>query len=145
MNRLPTFLILGALTGCSNSGPTLPTCTVPEVTVVAQTGIDTPPFPEEVSSSSTTATFDLEGLQQFQRVRIAAKTNEEIANKNAEALDARKDEINALRTCNDHQIQWMEMREEQLEQERSDHSQDNWFHRGVILLMGILYFPANIM
>ncbi len=143
MRALLIFSILGALTGCSNSGPTLPTCTVPEVAVSAQPGIDVPPMPEEVGFTPETVTFDQKGLQQLERVRIAGKANKEIADKNAEALDARAEEINALRVCNEQQILWMEMRDEQLKDEKREHAQDNWFHRGLLILGGLIWASQN--
>lgn len=93
-----------------------------------------PEMPVETSRSDEGATFDLEGLLQFQRLRAASLANKEVGDLNAAALQARNDEVNALIECVRHQNVWMEVREEMLEQERNAHQIDNLWHRGLIAL-----------
>jgi len=102
-----------------------------------QSPLDLPALPDEVSYTATTATFDVAGMQQLKRYRIASETNKLIAISNAAALQARNNEVIALQECSEHQRVWTEIREEMLQQERQDHFADNWFHRGLIAL-GIL-------
>ncbi len=93
-----------------------------------------PEMPQEVSSTEATATFDLEGLLQFERLRKASESNKTVGDLNAAALQARNDEVNALIECVRHQNVWMEVREDMLEQERSAHQIDNLWHRSLIAL-----------
>lgn len=96
-----------------------------------------PEMPVEVSRSVEGATFDLEGLLQFQRLREASASNKTVGDLNSAALQARNEEVNALIECVRHQNVWMEVREDMLEQERRDHAIDNLWHRGVIVLGAI--------
>jgi ribonucleotide reductase alpha subunit len=91
-------------------------------------------MPSAVRSDDETATFDLEGLLQFQRLRAASLANKEVGDLNAAALQARNDEVNALIECVRHQNVWMEVREEMLQQERQAHQIDNLWHRALIAL-----------
>ena len=128
--------VLIALTACSTTRE-LPDCEIPEAPDDAQRAVSLPELPQEVSSTDTTATFDLDGMLQLKRYRIASDTNTEVANLNAEALEARNESVNALIECVRGQNVWMEIREDELEREKRDHFIDNWFHRGVIVLIGI--------
>ena len=91
-------------------------------------------MPSAVSSTEETATFDLEGLLQFQRLREASASNKEVGDLNAAALQARNDQVNALIECVRYQNVWMEVREDMLDQERKAHQIDNLWHRGLIAL-----------
>jgi hypothetical protein len=93
-----------------------------------------PEMPVEVSRTEDTATFDFEGMLQFERLRKASLGNKMVGDLNAAALQARNDEVNALIECVRHQNVWMEVREDMLEQERNAHQIDNLWHRGVIAL-----------
>jgi len=126
--------VLATLAACSSTPLQLPTCAIPEAPTFAQQPISLPELPLEVSSTDTTATFDLEGMLQLKRYRIASDTNTEIAQANALALEARNEEVNALIECSRYSKIWMEVREDQLNQERRDHFIDNLWHRGVIAL-----------
>ena len=92
-------LIAGALTACSSTPLELPTCEIPQAPTVAQRPLSLPELPVEVSSTETTATFDLAGMAQLKRYRIASETNERVSNLNAAALEARNESINALIEC----------------------------------------------
>ena len=94
-------------------------------------------MPVEIASTDTTATYNLEGLLQLKRLRKASTSNKTVGDLNSAALQVRNDEINALIECVRHQNVWMEVREEMLDQERRDHQFDNYWHRGVILLIGV--------
>lgn len=121
------------LTACSTVRE-LPDCEIPEAPAEAQRAVLLPELPQEVSSTNTTATFDLDGMLQLKRYRIASDTNTEVANLNAEALEARNESINALIECVRGQNIWMEIREDELEREKLDHFIDNLLHRGLIAL-----------
>ncbi len=134
MKQCAIFLIAGALIGCSSKSLELPTCEIPEAPAEAQHPLSLPEMPQEASSTESSATFDLEGILQFERFRQAAATNTEIAELNAQALEARNESINALIECSRYQKIWMEVREDMLEQERADHMMDNIWHRAVIVV-----------
>jgi len=96
--------------------------------------LSVPEMPSAVSQTETTATFDLEGLLQLERLRVASEANKTVGDNNTAALAARNEEVNHLIECARYQKIWMEVREDMLEQERSDHFIDNLWHRGVIAL-----------
>ena len=135
MTRLcVAFLIAGALTACSSTELQLPTCDIPEPMPEIAELLSVPQMPQEVRSDAETATFDLEGVLQLERVRQAALANKDIGDRNTAALAARNEEVNALIECARYQKVWMEGREDMLEQERKAHFIDNTWHRGVIAL-----------
>ncbi len=129
--------MVGGLIGCSSTPLELPTCTIPGPSPEVGHPISVPEMPAEVSATADTATFDLPGLLQLERVRQASLANSEVAEQNALALQARNTEITELIECARYSTIWMEVREDMLEQERHDHAMDNWFYRGVITL-GVL-------
>lgn len=135
MKRLVVFWILGAsLTACSSTPLELPTCDIPEAPATAARPLSVPDMPEDVARTESTATFDLDGILQLDRLRRASLANAEVATKNAEALEARNESVNALIECSKYQKVWMEVREDMLEQERQAHQIDNLWHRGLIVL-----------
>jgi len=135
VRQLVAFLILGAsLQGCSTTPLEPPSCEVPETLGPIAAMQSVPEMPVETSRTEAGASFDLEGLLQFQRLREASVANKTVGDLNAAALQARNDEVNALIECVRHQNVWMEVREDMLEQERSAHQIDNLWHRGLIAL-----------
>lgn len=138
MKTWQAFLIVGALTaGCSSTPVELPDCQIPASTEAAQAALDLPALPGEVSSTDTTATFDVAGMQQLKRYRIASEANKTIADENALALDARNRSVEALLECSRNQRQFAVIREELLQQERKDRFIDNLWHRGLIVVIAI--------
>jgi hypothetical protein len=136
------FLILGALTACSTTPPELPDCEIPLAPESAQQPIILPDLPAVVSSTETTATFDLEGMKRLKQYRIASETNMTIASDNAGALEARNESVNYLIECGKSAKAFAAVRQEQLDIERRDHFIDNWFYRGLIAL-GIIAVVAQ--
>jgi len=124
--------MVGGLIGCSSTPLELPTCTIPGPSPEVGFPISAPEMPAEVSATETTATFDLEGLLQLDRVYKASLTNQTVAEQNALALEARNTEVTELIECARYSTIWMEVREDMLEQERRGRSQDNWWYRGLI-------------
>ena len=135
MKQLAAFLILGAsLTACSTTPLTPPSCEVPAPLDMIAELQSVPEMPSAVSKTEDTATFDFDGLLQFERLRRASVGNNVVGDLNSAALQARNDEVNALIECVRHQNVWMEVREDMLEQERNAHQIDNLWHRGLIVL-----------
>ena len=137
MKAWQIYWILGAslLTGCSSSPPLeLPTCEVPAPMAEVGQPVSVPEMPSAVAQTDTTATFDRAGVVRLTQVRIAAETNRTVAQENALAIEARNEEVNHLIECSRYSKMWMEIREEELEQERRDHELDNLWHRGIIVL-----------
>jgi len=134
VKALAVFLIVGILIGCSSTPLELPTCEIPGPMAEVGHPITVPNMPTEQSATDTTATFDLEGLLQFDRVHEAGLTNAKIAKENALAIEARNEEVNQLIECARYSKIWMEVREDMLKQERKNHMFDNMWHRGLIAL-----------
>ena len=135
MKRFLAFLILGAsLTACSSTPEALPDCTIPAPMVEVGHPISVPEMPVEIAATDQSATFDLEGLLQLQRVRKALTTNTKVAEENALALEARNEEVNALIECARYQNVWIQMHQEDLNDEKRAHWLDNLLHRGLIVL-----------
>jgi len=138
MKQLLACLMVGAsLTGCSSTPIELPTCDIPAPLAEVAKLQAVPDMPTAVGSTDTTATFDLEGVLQLDRVHKASESNKKVGDLNAAALEARNEEVNAFIECARYSTMWMEIREDMLEQERQDHKIDNMWHRGLIVLGAI--------
>lgn len=137
MKQLAAFLILFALAACSSTPRELPTCDIPAPMGDVGHALSTPEMPVEVSRTETSATYDLQGLLQLQRVREAGIANKNIAEENALAIEARNGEVNELIECARYQLIWMEDREDMLETERREHFIDNLWHRGLIVVVAV--------
>lgn len=68
---------------------------------------------------------------------IVASGNTEIAQELANALNASDASYDALLSAAKIQQELSQIRQELLEKERRDHAIDNWWHRGLIVLIGI--------
>lgn len=135
MKRLAAFLILGAsLTACSTAPKPAPNCDVPAPMSEVGHALSVPEMPAPVSETELTATYDLLGLLQFDRVRKAGEANAVIAEESALAIEARNFEVNALIECTYNMNLWIEFHAEDLADEKQDHFIDNLWHRGVIVL-----------
>ena len=130
------YWILGAslLTACSSTPLELPTCDIPAPMAEVGHAVSVPEMPSAVAQTSDTATFDRAGVVRLTQVRVAAEANKTIAEENALAIEARNESVNALIERATYSKQWMEIREEELEQERHDHFVDNLWHRALIVL-----------
>ena len=96
--------------------------------------LSVPQMPEAASSTQTTATFDLDGLEQLDRVYKASGANYTIAEQNALAIEARNAEVNELIECARYMGVWIDVHAEDLNDEKKAHFIDNLWHRGVIVL-----------
>ena len=96
--------------------------------------LSVPQMPEAASSTLTTATYDLEGMLQLDRVWKAGEANQTIADENALAIEARNAEVNELIECARYMGVWIDVHAEDLADEKRDHMLDNLWHRGVIVL-----------
>jgi hypothetical protein len=67
---------------------------------------------------------------------VVAMGNYEIAQELAAALRASDASYDALLGAAKIQQELSQIRQQLLEKERTDHTVDNWWHRGIILLMG---------
>lgn len=135
MKRLVALWILGAsLTACSTAPKPAPNCDVPAPMAQVGHALSVPEMPAAVSQTAESATFDLDGLLQLDRVRKAGEANQKIAQENSFAIDARNSEINALIECTYNMNLWIEFHAEDLADEKRAHFLDNWFYRGMIAL-----------
>jgi len=126
--------ILLLCVGCASEPQQLPNCDIPAPMAEVQHALELPELPVEVSSTLTTATFNLEGMSQLKIYRIASDANKTVADENALALEARNEEVNALIECARFQNVWIRVHAEDLKDEKFDHFIDNLLHRGLIAL-----------
>ena len=84
------YWILGAslLTACSSTPTELPTCDVPAPMKEVGLPVSVPEMPSPVSSTEERTVFDHDGIEALTLVRIAAVTNEKVAQENAAAITA---------------------------------------------------------
>jgi len=134
MKILLTLLAIGILTGCSSTPPELPEWDIPRATEEAQAPLTLPERPKATVTDVGGAMFTAQGMQQLKRFVVASEANYDIAQANAEALEAQSKAFNALIDAGTVQREVAQIRQELLETERRDHFIDNWFHRGVIIL-----------
>jgi hypothetical protein len=133
-----TCFLLGSLSGCASSPVEIPTWDeLTPASVEIQRPVRLPEIPSPASSTEDTVTFTREDFQQLLAYTIAAGGNYDVAQENADSLEALSRAYNHLIEAGKMQQQFTQIREEQLQQERRDHFIDNWFHRGLIAL-GIL-------
>ncbi len=131
------LLLFTSLASCTTTKLELPTCDIPEPLSEVQALLDVPAMPVEIERTETAATYDLQGVLQLDRVFKTAESNKVIGDLNTAALSARNEEVNAFIECARYSKMWMEVREDMLEQERRDHTIDNLFHRGILVLIGL--------
>lgn len=74
---------------------------------------------------------------QLEKYEIVAEGNFDIAKANTNALRKAEGAYNELVAAGKMQQEYAELREEQLQEERREHMLDNWWHRGLIVLIGI--------
>ena len=131
------FWILGAslLMGCSSTPEKIPDCAIPAPMKEVGLPVSVPEMPQETSRTEDSATFDIAGIVALTKIRIAAATNEKVAQESALALDARNDEVNALIECARYQNVWIQVHAEDLKDEKREHFIDNLIHRGGIALI----------
>ena len=97
--------------------------------------MNVPEWPVEARSDATSATYDREGLLQLKRVQDTLDTNTKVAEENADALESRNEQVNALIECARYQNVWIQVHAEDLKDEKRGHFVDNVMHRTAILLM----------
>ncbi len=134
MRLFLAFLAIGLLTGCASAPQQTPNCDIPAPMEEVGQAISVPQMPVATSSTLDTATFDLEGLLQLDRVYKSSQTNETIANENALALEARNAEVNALIECARWQNVWIDVHAEDLKDEKRAHFIDNLKYQIAIVL-----------
>ena len=134
MRLFLVFWILGLLIGCASTPPQTPNCDIPAPMAEIGHALSAPQMPEAASSTKTTATYDLDGLLQLDRVYKAGVANQTVANENALALEARNAEVTALIECARYQNVWIQVHAEDLKDEQRAHWLDNLLHRGLIVL-----------
>ena len=90
---------------------------------MAETGhaISVPQMPEAASSTLESATYDLDGLLQLDRVRKAGEVNYTVASENALAIEARNGEVNELIECARYMGVWIDVHAEDLKDEQREH------------------------
>ena len=96
--------------------------------------LSVPEMPVPVSSTEGLTSFDHEGIVRLTQVRVAAATNEKVAEQNAVALEARNDEVNELIECARYMGVWIQVHAEDLKDEKLAHFISNLWYRSLIAL-----------
>ena len=127
-------LLLCLFSACSSTPEKRPDCQIPAPMAEVGHALSVPVMPEAASSTLTTATYDLDGMLQLDRVWKAGVANQTIAEQNALAIEARNAEVNELIECSRHMGVWIDVHAEDLNDEKRDHMLDVWWYRGFIAL-----------
>jgi len=102
----------------------------------AQRAVTLPEWPAPVSFTSDTVTFDLDGAKSLERFQIVAEGNTDIAEANADEIDALNRAAAALIEAGQRQRALTELQREILEDERRRHFIEKvgyWFGFAVII------------
>jgi hypothetical protein len=127
--------VLLSLSGCASQNPVdLPDWDLTPATVEIQQPLRLPEFPSPERQPDDTLTFTPAQFAVLLDYMTVAGGNYEIAAENAAALEALSRSYNHLIEAGKLQMQFTQVRDEQLTRERRAHEQDNWFYRGVIAL-----------
>jgi len=139
VKRLLLFSILGlSLAACSSTPREYPTCEIPGPSPEIGHPLSAPEMPSAASSTEVDATFDLNGLLQLDRVRIAGLANNTIAEENALALEARNDEVRSLIECTRFQNVWIELQGEDMKDQKRE-STIAIAIREIALILALIY------
>ncbi len=135
------FSILGAslLMGCSTAPTEYPDCKIPAPMVEVGHPVSVPEMPIETrrimdGDDVIGVEFDVPGIEGLTRVRIAAVTNEKVAEENALAIEARNAEVNALIECARYMGVWIQVHAEDLNDEKRAHFISNLWYQSLIAL-----------
>ena len=127
--------MLLSLSGCASQNPVdLPDWDLTPATVEIQQPLRLPEIPSPASTTEDSVTFTREGFAALVQYTIVAGGNTDIALENAAALEALSRSYNHLIEAGKLQMQFTQVRDEQLQRERREHEMDNWFYRGLIAL-----------
>lgn len=130
-----TCLVLLSLSGCASQNPVdLPDWDLVPSTVEIQPPLRLPEIPSPASSTEDSVTFTKEQFAALVQYTIVAGGNQDIALENAAALESLSRAYNHLIEAGKLQMQFTQVRDEQLQRERRAHEMDNWFYRGLIAL-----------
>ena len=124
-----------SLSGCASVEPVdIPDWDLTPATVEVQEPLRLPEFPSPASVTEDTVTFTADQFAVITDYLIVSGGNYDIAVQNADALVALSRSYNHLIEAGKLQNQFTQIREEQLQRERTARAQDKWFYRGVIVL-----------
>ncbi len=127
--------VLLSLSGCASQNPVdLPDWDLTPATVEIQQPLRLPEIPSPASATEDNVTFTREQFAALVQYTIVAGGNTDIALENAAALEALSRSYNHLIEAGKLQMQFTQVRDEQLQRERREHEMDNWFYRGLIAL-----------
>ena len=130
-------LTLGGLSGCTANRVQLPEWDFDASVVEIQKQVPLLELPDPSIRADESIVFTKSQFAKIVEFKIVSVGNYEIGQANEEALVAQSKAYNSLIATGQVQSQFAQIREQQLEQEERDHFIDNWFHRGIIVLLGI--------
>ena len=127
--------MLLSLSGCASQNPVdLPDWDLTPATVEIQQPLRLPQFPSPERQPDDTLTFTKAQFAVILDYMTVAGGNTDIALENAAALESLSKAYNHLIEAGKLQMQFTQVRDEQLQRERREHEMDNWFYRGLIAL-----------
>lgn len=127
--------VLLSLSGCASQNPVdLPDWDLTPATVEIQQPLRLPEIPSPASVTEDSVTFTKDQFASLVQYTIVAGGNQAIASENAAALESLSRSYNHLIEAGKLQMQFTQVRDEQLQRERREHEMDNWFYRGLIAL-----------
>ena len=129
--------LLFSLSGCVSSLVEIPEWELTPVESTAQQPLRLPEFPSPESTTEGVVVFTKDQFAVIVDYMTVSGGNYTIAQENAAAVDAMGQAYNQLIEVGKLQRSFTQIRQEQLEREKRDHFIDNWFHRGVIVLIGV--------
>jgi hypothetical protein len=103
-------------------------------TVEIQQPLRLPEFPSPARQPDDTLSFTPEQFAVVLDYMVISGGNYDIALENAAALESLSGAYNHLIEAGKLQMQFTQVRDEQLQRERREHEMDNWFYRGLIAL-----------
>lgn len=130
-----TCFLLSSLSGCASSNPVdLPDWDLTPAKVEVQQPLRLPELPSPERSGAGSFVYTPDQFARLLDYVTVAGGNYTIAQENAAALEALGGAYNHLIEAGKLQMQFTQVRDEQLQRERSDHFIDNLWHRGIIVL-----------
>lgn len=137
------LLVLIVLTGCSSTPQEMP-ITFGDFEKVDESATYPDPLPKMnlgLFNCGSNVCIDPDATSRIERYSIIAEGNTELATANAKALEATNKKANSFIDAGISMEYLIQLREEQLENERREHQQDLWYHRGII---GLFLIAAGV-
>ncbi len=135
--RALLLCLIATISACSSTPIELPKWDFEPSDTEIVYPVKLPERPVEASSTAVTITYDSAGFDRLITYMDVADANYDVGVALARALEAESRSFNHLVEAGKMQRQVAVIRQELLDQERQDHRMDNFWYRGLIILIGI--------